>query len=291
VAVFVFGLTFQASIGLAQVVKQGPLGLPGELALEASLPGASILAVGGGRWLRAYGLTFHPNVLGGFLAAGLLSSLPLLNRREVRCLWWVLELGLLFSFSRSAWLATGLVLPPLAFWLARHRPALRRPLITTLVVAGLIALLVGALLAGQMTSRLRPGSTATESRSLIERGRLIAFALKLIARQPLTGVGAGNFALAPGNPALRQPVHNVPLLLAAEVGLAGAGLWFWLWLAPGLALNRRQNSSLPWSVVLAAVWFAWGIIGLWDGYPWAYDFGRLFSATLLGLSSRIRKTS
>ena len=61
----------QALIGIAQVLLQGPLGLPGELALEPTHSGAAIIAVPQRPWLRAYGMTFHPNVLGGFLAVGL----------------------------------------------------------------------------------------------------------------------------------------------------------------------------------------------------------------------------
>lgn len=306
IEVFVIGLGLQALIGTGQVLAQGPLGVPGELALAPHRPGAAILTVGGRQWLRAYGLTFHPNVLGGYLAVGLLVSLPLLVRRWMRPLWWLLGLGLLLSFSRSAWLATGVVLPPLTGWLAWQRPELRRPLAITLGSAALILLLATGMLADQLISRLRPAATATESRSLSERGELIGLALELVAERPLMGVGAGNFPLAvrhagmPDRPVNPQPVHNVLLLLASEVGLLGGGIWFWLWLAPGLALGERLRNAYVWPVVLVAAWFAWSIIGLWDDYPWALDSGRLLGASLLGLIGwvwevdyvqRVRKTA
>ena len=292
VAVFAIGLGLHVCLGIAQVLAQGPLGLPGEAALASDQPGAAILTVGGRHWLRAYGLTFHPNVLGGCLAVGLLLSLPLQARRWMPPLWWLLGIGLLLSFSRSAWLATGLVLPPLAGWLAWRRPELRRPLAATLGGAALVLLVATGLLSGQLLSRLRPLATETEYRSLQERGELIGLALDLAAERPLTGVGAGNFALAarrvdaPVNP---QPVHYVPLLLAAEVGVLGAGIWFWLWLAPGLALGNRLRGTHPWPVALAAAWFAWGVIGMWDSYPWALNSGLLLGACLLGLMCRAQR--
>ncbi len=288
ITVFVAGLGLNALIGLTQVVGQSPLGLPAELAMDPSQSGASIIAIGDRRWLRAYGMTVHPNVLGGFLAMGLLLSLPLLRRWRIRSMWWLLGLGLLLSFSRSAWLAVAVVLPPLTVWLAWRQPELRRPLATTAGGAVLIVLVAGGLLAGQLSSRLHPAATPTEARSLNERAELIAVALEIIADSPFTGVGAGNFPLAMldgDRAALPQPVHNVPLLLAAEVGIAGGFLWILLWLTPGLALERQWPSVQMWAVTLAGAWFAWGIIGLWDSYPWALNVGPFFGATLLAFCS------
>ena len=289
VTVFLVGLGFQTLIGLGQVLRQGPLGLPGELALGLNRLGASVIMVGETPWLRAYGLTFHPNVFGGFLMAGLLLGLPLLTQRPIQILWCFLGVGLLLSFSRSAWLATALTLPPTAGWLAWHRPALRRPL--GVIFGGVIVIMVvgSALLWGQIQSRVGSTAAVIESRSWIERGELIAVALDLIAERPLTGVGAGNFSLAmlaADSAAIPQPVHNVPLLLAAEVGLVGGGLWFWLWLGPWLALDRPWHDLNPWFVVLIGAWFGLGVISLWDSYPWGLNAGRLLTVTLLALISR-----
>jgi hypothetical protein len=292
VAFFVVGLGLHVCLGIAQVLKQGPLGVPGEAALASDQAGAAVLTVGGRHWLRAYGLTFHPNVLGGCLAVGLLLSLPLQARRWMPALWWLLWVGLLLSFSRSAWLATGLVLPPLAGWLAWRWPELRRPLAATLGGAALVLLVAAVILAGQLLTRLRPLATATELRSLQERGELIGLAFHMATERPITGIGAGNFALAAQRipvPVTPQPVHYVPLLLAAEVGLLGGGIWLWLWLAPGLALGSRLREAQPWPVVLAAAWFAWGVIGLWDSYPWALNTGLLLGASLLGLQGRVQR--
>jgi len=161
-----------------------------------------------------------------------------------------------------------------------------RRLAVTLGGAAVIGLVAAGVLGRQAASRFRPSATVAESRSLRERGELIDLAFSLIAERPLDGVGAGNFVLAARRaerPMEAQPVHNVPLLLAAEVSVLGAGLWYWLWLAPGLALRSRAEDGAPWSAVLTAAWFAWGIIALWDYYPWALNDGRLLGVTSLGL--------
>ncbi|GIV97408.1 MAG: hypothetical protein KatS3mg057_2065 [Herpetosiphonaceae bacterium] len=197
--------------------------------------------------------------------------------------------ALLLSFSRSAWLATALVLPPLLCWLALRRRDLRRSLALAMGGAMLLLLAGAILFAGQLSVRLNPSSTPTETRSINERGALIAVALQTIADHPLVGVGAGNFPLvveAVNAPAFPQPVHNVLLLLAAELGILGGALWFWLWVAPAMALDERLRQTDPWPVVLAGAWLALGIIALWDDYPWGLEPGRLLGVSLLAATSK-----
>ncbi|MCB0076959.1 MAG: O-antigen ligase family protein [Anaerolineales bacterium] len=279
---FLLGLALQVAVVVAQVATQGPLGLPGEMALWPEQSGAAVLTVGGQRWLRGYGLTFHPNLLGGFLAAGLVLTLPLLRDLRWRLLWLWLALGLLLTFSRSAWLATALTVPPLALWLGRRWPALRRPLLLTLGSALLFAAIAAVPLAPQLLSRLSPPPpTGTESFALTERAVLTRIAIDFIGAEPLTGVGAGNFAVAmrdAGFAERPQPVHNVTLLLAAELGFHGALVWVALWLLPVATTDLRRS---PWSPTLLAAWLALSLIALWDFYPWGLSEGRLLLVTLL----------
>jgi O-antigen ligase len=292
VTVLMMGLGVHVLVGVGQVVFQRPLGLPGELALAPDRSGAAIVQVAGARWLRAYGLTFHPNVLGGFLVVGLILGLAVLTRPPLLILWWLLWLGLLLSFSRSAWLAASMGLPVAVGWIAHRQPSLRRILTITCTGAALIGLLWAALFGGQLLTRLRPQSAPTEYRSIVERGALQTVALDVVKGHPLTGVGAGNFSLAllaTGFEWPAQPVHNLPLLMTAELGVLGGVLWLWLWLAPGVALTRRWNDAHPRAIVLVTAWLALGVIGLWDHYPWALNAGRLLSATLLGLIGRVAR--
>jgi O-antigen ligase len=288
VKVLLLGLAAHALIALAQVALQGPLGLPGEAVLPATAEGAAIVVFGSTRWLRGSGLTQHPNILGGLLAIGMLLGLPLIGRLRWRAIWVLLLVALLLTFSRSAWLALGLALPPLAFGLTRRQPELRRSLGATLAGAVVAVLIAGVALAAPLRSRLVPASVGTEQRSLSERAIMAAIALRAIGERPLLGVGAGNFPVAmrqAGTPVPPQYVHNVPLLLAAEVGAVSAGLWLWLWLAPIRLLGGRL-ATVPWAMALLAAWLALGMIGLLDSYPWGLNAGQLLTALLLGLLVR-----
>ena len=134
------GVAINAVLAVAQVVAQAPLGLPGELTLPREASGAAV--IGAARWLRPYGLTFHPNVLGGLLVVGLLAMLPRLSRFYVKLLWWLCWAALLLTVSRSAWLALALTLPLAAGWLFVRSPGLRRPLAITAAGSAAVALLV-----------------------------------------------------------------------------------------------------------------------------------------------------
>ncbi len=289
VKVFLVGLAVQALVGVGQVINQGPLSLPGELALTTDQFRAAVVNVGGTSWLRAYGLTFHPNVLGGFMCAGLLLGLPLLEKWYMRLVWWLVGLGLVLSFSRSAWMAAVIILPLTIAWVYWKSPVLRRPLLQTLVPACIAGLVILFLLQDQLLTRLNPLQSISEFTSLSERGQLIVIAIASIREHWLTGIGAGNFPLAMTAYETLDPphyVHHIPLLLAAEVGVLGGFLWYWLWLAPVLSIQSFWHTTKIWPAVLIAAWFAWCIISLWDSYPWALESGRLFSVTLLAWISK-----
>ncbi len=288
VIAFALSLTLHVLIGLGQVITQGPLGFPGELALELSQPNVAAINVAGTWWIRAYGLTFHPNVLGGFLLAGMILSIPLLKVPVLRFIWWMLCIGLIISFSRSALLAAVIILPPTFIWLALKYIDLRRPIMITIAGIALIGFCSVVLLSGQIFSRMSILTLLSEYTSLSGRGELIAIAIQEIIRHPLSGIGAGNFPLAVlANETLDGPhaVHNLPLLFAAEIGIIGGLLWIWLWLSPGLSLNLKSCETSRWAIVTVAAWLSLGIIGLWDSYPWSLNTGRLLLMFLLALTT------
>lgn len=153
---FVAGLCLHVAVALAQVIVQHPLGLPGELALPLSAKWVSVVSLPGSRWLRAYGLTFHPNVLGGYLAVGLLLSMPLLYRWSMRCAWWLLWLGLFITFSRSAWVGAMLTVPVVTAWIAWRYPQQRRTLAIASFGAGVVLLSCSLIWPQQLAVRLQP---------------------------------------------------------------------------------------------------------------------------------------
>jgi hypothetical protein len=131
------GMAIQAAVGIPQFLLGHTLGLQwlGETAASAALPGASVVMVGELRWLRAYGLTQHPNVLGGLLVGCLwaVTGYYLTRRGWARiALLVLLAMGLgtlLLTFSRAAWLgivAGGVVLGGLLLWARQGGLALPR---------------------------------------------------------------------------------------------------------------------------------------------------------------------
>lgn len=291
--VLALGLCVHVVIALLQVWTGAPLGLPGELTLRPGKYSASVVRLGDQMWLRGYGLTFHPNVLGGYFAVALTLMLPLLSSRVARVLCCVLAMGLVATLSRSAVLALLLVVPFLAWSLRRADPH-RRPISRRgLVVFGCLAALAIAAFWKPIVVRLDPlivelgisqgEPVRSEQGSLEGRLQMNAAALEMIAQHPFLGVGAGNFPIA--MPAISnlapQYVHNVALLLGAEVGIAGLIIWLAIVVWAGVLLMRgAANVWLPTAV--AASWVL-AIIGLFDCYPWSLNAGRLLTVTVLAL--------
>jgi len=103
----------QAGVAIGQSVLQRSIGLQpiGEYLLDPGWSGVSIVSDGATRFLRAYGLSDHPNILGGCLAFGLIVLLVLYfvqagrGRALIGVTFALMALALLLTFSRAAWLA------------------------------------------------------------------------------------------------------------------------------------------------------------------------------------------
>jgi O-antigen ligase len=113
-------------------------------------------------------------------------------------------------------------------------------------------------------------------------------ALKLIAEHPLAGVGAGNFSLATHAATQGQTtydaVHNVPLLIDAELGLAGlAAASSIATVVAVVGYHRwRARSMHRWHGPLAGSLVALATVGLFDHYLWTQPQGGLMGAWLVG---------
>ncbi|MBN1641593.1 MAG: O-antigen ligase family protein [Anaerolineae bacterium] len=283
-------LALQGGIAVLQFLRQGAIGLSwlGELPLDPHGQGVSVIEAAGQRWLRAYGMTPHPNVLGGYLSMCALVCLGALlggAGRGRRWLWAALVaggLGLFCTFSRSAWLGAAVGVAYLVvvtrLWRAVdwRAPRTRRQLAigtALLVVAGaVLGILYGELL---VTRVFRLGSPL-EATSIQERLVDYAQAWRLIRTVPLKGTGSGYYigALWAGVGEDRPPgfrrVHSTPLLAAAELGIGGAVLWLWMLLAPAAALARRSARAGVPAERAAAGWAAAmlvaAVLGLFDSY-------------------------
>jgi hypothetical protein len=266
-------ILIQGGVAGAQFALQGDLGLRavGELALDPERSGVSVLFARSQRWLRAYGLTGHPNLLGAMLAVLLLLLLDdIAGARRWRRGWFTIVtsvgvLGLLTTFSRGAWLAGGV---GLVCWLARRMIAgrygagwieqlgLHRFLrnwkdYVQLVAPAVLAVVFLVLFHDLVASRFLQLETPIEATSIEHRQVDAELALRLIAEHPWSGVGVQNYlvavrAIEPDS----RTVHNVLLLTTVELGLPGAGLWLWLSLT-GL-LSPLSAAWAPWVTMVVS---------------------------------------
>ncbi len=290
----------QAVVALAQAATQttawlGGLHLtwPGALIPETS--GASVVqTAGGGRWLRAYGTLSHPNILGGYLILGLGAALERFRATRGR-LWlgvaWLLTAALLLTFSRSAWIGAGVMLA-VAFWLLGYRRPIDWRRVSRWAAAGLGALTLLSLpLAPLLLARVNLGTQPLrlEQRSLDDRARLALAAAQMLADRPHAGVGGGAFVVrlyqVAGVDLPLEPAHNVPLLIAAELGVPGVVALAVLAAAISRRLWRRRRAG---SVASAELWMAAVLVGvlvtgLFDHYWWTMPPARMALVTVLGL--------
>ncbi|WP_298992235.1 O-antigen ligase [uncultured Pseudokineococcus sp.] len=188
-------------------------------------------------------------------------------------------MGVLLTLTRSIWL--GAVLGIIVACLQQKE--LRR-LLPLLLVGG-TALVVAALVA---VPSLQTAVTerATTTRSLDDRRNVNAAALRIVEREPLTGVGWVRF-LDVSDEYVRQAdtypvtntnieVHNVPLARAAELGLPGALLWVAaVVLAPVRAVVRRvrprgadESDLVGWRLVMTGGATTWLVSTMLSPVPY-----------------------
>lgn len=281
------GLALLVLLTFAQASAGHSLGLSaiGEFTFGPGVPASSLLRADGLTFYRPYGLTAHPNIHAGWLMAGTLAALALCfdRRRRVQAIGAVLAAAgfaaLLLTFSRAALggLAVGGLAGMLLLW-----PRLRRGdgLQALLLAGGLSALAAGLLLAAYapfFAARVE-ASESVELRSVSDRIVFTDFALRAIREAPVFGVGVGNFPWrstfyiqATFYDLRGDNVHNIYLLTAAELGLAGLALLLTALVAGiGAAMRAiRPGSGLRDAdrAALLAITLALLAAGLFDHYP------------------------
>jgi O-antigen ligase len=271
-------IVIQSAVAAGQFFAQGDLGLIalGELPLNPAFEGTSVVVARGRPWLRGYGLTAHPNLLGAMLTLLLLLLLPVYQRAR-RPLAVILEitttvglLGLLASFSRAGWLAFG---AGVVIWLVGRlidrrgqseeaTAPFRFSWHWLLILIPLLILAVSYddLIVGRLTAL----ETPVEARSIGERQRDARLAWEIISQHSWRGVGLGRYldAATVLNPEARR-VHNVTLLVAAELGVGGLLLWLALALAPIWMVARGERS-----LAALAPWVAMLVLNFFDTMLW-----------------------
>lgn len=264
---------------------------------DAVTLGQSVVETGTGRILRGYGTLPHPNIFGGYLAAGLVALGWLSHRARTtgsRLLMAapvaLLASTLIITFSRSAWLAVAVGFGALAAVALAKRRALPHRAIPLMTLACVAVLATLAVFHVAVFTRFQPAARL-EAKSIEERaGSYVTFD-DVFRTNVVMGVGPGNYTVAlatifPGAPAWSyQPIHNVFFLALAETGL--------ILLLPAvkffLALYRhiRENLVTAGGLFALAMLVALLPIALLDHYLWSLWPGLALAAFGTAVSLRV----
>lgn len=292
---FVVGAVLPSILGIWQFLSQTTIGstIFGLTEYAVDVAGTSVI-VGDdvGRWLRAYGTFPHPNMFGGYLAMTITTGLFLLYGEEDKhrrvLLHTILLVGiaaLFFTFSRSAWGAVVMVLLFFCFMVVtKKQKQFIVPVISILTCASVLGIVFSPLI------RVRTEMVSLhETRSITERVSGYREAVELWKEHPWKGVGAGNYTIAmfkkdPTRVGWEyQPVHNVPLLLLAELGLLGVFLLVgvFLSLTTYLLSSILDRKLLIWYLPVVACLMA---LVSFDHYLFSSYPGLLLTACSVAIS-------
>lgn len=287
-------LLVQECFALAQYVTRSSLGL-------ATLGESSQLmqqTFGSVTYVRVAGTLIHPNHFANFLGLALPLVLAAVvtgaakgwRRHAYSVVFMFGAVIFLLTYSRTGWFhiaASTLVVLALGL---RGRRLSRE--ITNLAIVG--ALLVAILLvafSGSIADRLLRSNPVWVT-DRIDMGRI---AWRIVADHPVLGVGVNNYVdvLPRYNflHVMEAPVHNLYLLLFAEMGVLGIAAFLALVVAIILTAWRARRSSVP-----AAAAAGLGILGALVGFlvDGIADFSYILPSTFLlfwmlaGLAASLR---
>jgi hypothetical protein len=264
----------ESLIALLQKVHGGPIGL--DIAGESALSFVHF-----GRALAPPGTLVHPYLLAGLalMGATLLAGAAR-GRRTLLLAATVAAAPVGFTYSRTALIALVLVL--MCFAAARFPAAV----LALALGAGVPALLWsdGWIARAHDSTGATASTTASSSNGLdTARSALMRQSVDLIESSPVTGVGPGRYVTAlrergvdvRESGGVLKPVHNLPLLAAAEGGVAagvamvalliGAGVCAWRggWIGRALfvaflpfCLLDHFPYTYPQGLVMMGLWLA-----------------------------------
>lgn len=256
------------------------------------LVGTSVIEVGSGRWLRAYGGLDHPNILGGVLVIALLLSAYLLSKRKIIntrlqiygilsifVAYFVYLSALFFTFSRSAWLALLVGALILLFFFFKKEDKWTTGRYLFLLFFSLILFTFLSFSFKDIVITRFKASSRLEQVSLTERSNELQTVSNIIKNQTWFGLGAGNYTIALSSQEINneypQPVHNSFLLLFAESGIFAllALLLFILFF-----FKDKGREGLFVALILTLL-----VLMFFEHWFFSLPFGILFLMFILGL--------
>ncbi|MFN8381927.1 MAG: O-antigen ligase family protein [Anaerolineales bacterium] len=284
-----FQILFQSIIVILQVTFQHSLGLHvlGELTLAPADTGTSVIITDGIRFLRGYGLSDHPNILGGCITFGLVLLLAAFLHGNTRVkiisaiVFLPCFLALVMTFSRSAWVSFFVAG---SFMVVCEALARRWDSVKWVSLLGVLSLLTVFPFVIKniflFQTRVNSGNVAQDSQ-MQERAFLLDAGNTLFVEHSAIGVGLGAAPLAmklrfDNFPLNFQPPHYAILVVAMETGVLGGIFYLLLLLIPFVSFVSNWKIFLQKPVMLGvfALLLAITVVGFFDYYTWSYVYGR-----------------
>ncbi len=290
------GVVFESIVAILQYNIQSSIGglfyFFGERSFTASTPGIANASLNGELVMRAYGTFPHPNVLAGFLVVSMFLIFFYLypvTRKSLR----ILAVSSLLLGSAALLLTLSRI--AILIWVGFIVIVFMRQVINKALVLGKLRVfsysfiaVVSILLITQIVAPRFLTTSVTEE-SFVERNLLAQAALTMVVKRPVEGVGLGNFLPSlyeAQSPLLMhlhlQPVHNLFLLIGAEIGIVGLGFMF---VFLGKTFKRMFHKKQLLTHIPILVCFSVILVtGSMDHYWITLQQGQLLFTFILGLS-------
>lgn len=296
--IFILSIFLQSIIGLGQFFTQEVFSNKylGISAHDPSVLGVSVLEGDFGRFVRSYGGQDHPNIFAALVFFALIFCLLLIFKFNLKVwqknilyfIYLALLLSLLSSFSRSAWIAfilsTTLIFVLLLFENNKKNLKKYLPIFSFSVLFLLIFFIIlkpFILIRFNSNSRLELISNNERVEQIYSSGYIIRDNLWL-------GLGYGLYHQKLLNlnqdlePYQAQPVHNVFLLILAEIGIWG--LLFFIWF---LMYIFNKSARGPYYFINFSLFLGIFVFMIFDHWLWSLPFGLLILFFILAMTGLI----
>ena len=312
--IFYSGVT-QSILAIAQFIKNSSIGIRFIEAgvFDPNSPGVANFILNGERILRSYGSFSHPNVLAGFLLLTIFCGYKILLTENQKSKFQIskfilpiLIFGLFLTFSRTAiavFVFGSLLMFLIEFFKLRKLEHTEQRLKDGKNLIKLFGLVVIACVLAVIILfpfiKARFFEISMEEQAVDLRFFYNRMAIQMIKEKPISGIGIGNFVhysenypvyakaalkIIEGNTTqipnwIYQPVHNIYLLVASEMGVLG--LLVFLGFIGMMLLKEVRNQSGN-----SIFWILMGcflIIALADHYFWTLQSGAIIFWLALAL--------
>jgi hypothetical protein len=323
----IFMGVLEAVLGIVQFFKQHSLGLTfiKESVISPVLPGVAKVIINNTHYIRAYGTFPHPNILGGFLFVSIILSHLYFRLFYVEQAYAnVRKLGVLLlqytaiivTFSKSAIL--GLIIALLYISIVSHGTirgtqiirrgkiflkekvisAKQKSFLGSLLVIGMVSLMM-------IFSRINMDTLFFQS--LRERALYQSVVVAIIYKHPILGISCGQLVIFMAQQSIYplfdwqlQPVHNIFLLIWAELGVVGFFI-FTLWyvllaiVVPvkkisfsrnGFSKEKHRTFKELYGTYIHALVIGFIPILLFDHYLWDIQQGQIIFWVVMALNAR-----